>query len=136
MKMKAVVKIMMLVITLFAISCHPKSEIAIVKNNTNSLIVVKLWGNNNMTDGDFKDKVYMDYWIPPGSYNVISTPGVRINTAPDFVKKQIYIFNNDTLDKYIELKKHDGIMKQSLLKKIQIQINKVKPPLDTIYINQ
>ena len=133
--MKEKIKILMLSIVLFATSCDFKSEIAIVKNNTNSLIVGKLWDTTNMTDGDFKDEIYLEYYIPPGSHNVIVIPGTRLNTAPDSLKMNLYIFNNDTLDKYIELKKYDGIMKKSLLKKIEIQINKVKPPLDTIYIN-
>jgi hypothetical protein len=135
--MKAKIKTLMLLISLFAISCDYKSKIAIVKNNTNNLIVGGLWHDRYMTDSDlYYNKIYIEYWIAPKQFNVIAIPGLNINTAPDSIKKYLYFFNNDTVVKYQKLKKYKGIMKHSLLNRIEIQINKVKSPLDTIYVNQ
>jgi ribosome-binding factor A len=58
----------------------------------------------------------------------------ELNKAPDSAKIYIYIFNSDSLDKYQKLKHSNGILKHSLLKKIKIQLNKVKGHLDTIYV--
>lgn len=130
------IKISILLISLFAISCDHKSKIAIVKNNTSTLVIGGLWHDEHMTDSDlYNNKIYIEYWIAPRGSNVITVPGSNLDTAPDSIKKYLYIFNNDTVDKYQKLKQYKGILRHSLLKIIKVQINKVKASVDTIYIN-
>ena len=131
------VEISLFLVSLFAVSCDQKSKIAIIKNNTSELVIGGLWRDDRMSDSDLYDNnVYFEYSIAPGESNAITIPGSNLNTAPDSTKKYLYIFNNDIVNKYQKLKQCKGVLKSSLLKIIKIQINTVKAPIDTVYINQ
>jgi hypothetical protein len=83
----------------------------------------------------YNDRIYMNYYIQPNLTESIATGYPGIFGAPDSVKAYIYVFNPDSINKYRSLKIQNGILKHSLLRKIEIQVNKAKEPLDTIYIN-
>jgi len=135
MKTKYNLPILILVF-LVSISCDFKSKIAIIKNNTSGLIIGTSWPGGLLTDSIlYNDSVYMTYWLEPHANTTISVPGGKLNTAADSIKDYLYFFDKDSLDKYKKIKQYSGILKASLLKEIKIQLNKVKEPLDTIYIN-
>lgn len=123
---------------LLYVSCGEKlnTQIGYIKNNTNSDLVGANW-YESMTDSVLcNDRVYFRYYIQPNLTEGLSTGGnKRLSEEPDSSKEYIYIFNPDSLDKYQKLKICAGIVKHCLIKKIEIQLNRVKEPMDTVFIN-
>ena len=112
--------------------------ICILKNNTQNDIVAACWDSSPMQDSLlYNDRVYMPNYIKAGAAQSIGGPynHVDVDNDPDSVKAYVYVFSPDSLDKYRKLLNRKGILKQSLLKKIEIQVNKIKEPLDTISVN-
>jgi len=120
---------------IFSVSCHnSNNKIATIKNNTSNAIICELLNNAIMTDSLlYNDKLYMRYLIQPQHYDTYTLPDSDLTKAPDAEKTYIYILKLDSLHKFLKLKHTNGILKHSLLKKIVVQLNKVKEPLDTIY---
>ena len=133
--MKQKVNIGILVILLFIVSCYTwNNKIATIKNNTSSIIACALLKNGIMTDSLlYNDTSYMRYLIQPQHYDTYTVPDSNLTKTPNSAKTYIYIFKLDSLNKFRKLKLENGILKRSLLKKIVIQLNKVKEPVDTIY---
>ena len=92
-------------------SCMDKIErIAVVKNESKKSIIL-MWGMDSVTD----KILYYDrkYEIPKDSCQVlISMTKFNIVT--------FYIFDKDSVSKYLSLKEINGIVKRSFLKKIMI----------------
>jgi len=68
--------------------------------------------------------------------NILTRPDKgRLSAMPDSAIQFIYFFYLDSLNKYQKLQICDGIVNHCLLKRIEIQLNKVKEPMDTVFIN-
>lgn len=133
--MKQKVNIGTLTILIFIVSCSTwNNKIATIKNNTSSIIACSLLKNGIMTDSSlYNDTSYMRYLIQPQHYDTYTVPDSNLTKAPSSAKTYIYILKLDSLNKFRKLKLMNGILMHSLLKKIEVQLNKVKEPLDTIY---
>ncbi|SDP86359.1 hypothetical protein SAMN05428975_3122 [Mucilaginibacter sp. OK268] len=132
--MKKRIKISALGILLFIISCDSNNKIATIKNNTSGIIACALLKNEIMTDSTlYNDTSYMGYLIPPQHYDTYMVLDSNLLKAPDSAIRYIYILKLDSLNKFRKLKLTNGILKHSLLKKIVVQLNKVREPVDTIY---
>jgi len=110
------------------------SGIALIKNNTTSRILISKQPNQLMTDSILFNERFDEYWIDKGKFQKLSLPNTVLSSKPDSEKAYLYVFNCDSVDKYQALKKVRGIMKSAFIRRIEIQLNKVKEPLDTIYI--
>ena len=76
----------------------------------------------------------MGYLIKPQRYDTYMVEAdSNLLKAPDSAKTYIYILKLDSLRKFRKSKLTNGILNHSLLKKIVVQLNKVKEPVDTIY---
>ena len=75
----------------------------------------------------------MGYLIPPQHYDTYTQPDSNLLKAPDSAKQYIYILNLDSLKRFRKRKVIKGILEHSLLKKVEIQLNKVMEPVDTTY---
>ena len=129
--------IFLLVLSTLFFSCWDirKVPIGYIKNNTNQDIIAAD-SYKDMNDSLlYNDRIYMGYYIQPKLTETMVTGYGGLFGYPDSVKAYIYIFNPDSIDRYRELKIQKGIFKNSLLKKIVIQVNKAKEPLDTVFIN-
>ncbi|TWI97177.1 hypothetical protein JN11_03637 [Mucilaginibacter frigoritolerans] len=121
------------IVTLFFSCCDiRKVPIGYMKNNMNHDIIAANWFKDMNDSLLYNDRIYMGYYIQPKLTETMATGYGGLFGQPDSVKAYIYVFNPDSIDKYRNLKIQKGIFKNSLLKKIEIQ---VKEPLDTIYIN-
>ena len=109
-------------------------SIAVLKNNSHNQILVAKQLDEFMTDSTLYKESFQSTWITVDNYRKITVPNRNLASQPDSVKVYLYVFNADSVDKYQALKKSKGILKSSLIRKIVIQLNKVKEPLDTIYI--
>jgi hypothetical protein len=134
--------LILLCVSFFAIllcGCGEVLHIGIgyIKNNTNCDLVGAEWDEFMPDSMLCNDKVYLSYYIQPHLVKYLSTRPNKgsLTELPDSVKQIIFIFNKDSLDKYQKLKLCDVIVKRCLVKKIEIQLNKVKEPLDTVFIN-
>ncbi len=134
MKINFITPFYISVVLLMMYSCHWKAEIVAVKNTTTDSLLVARQLNEKMDDNILYNESFYEDFISPKITYTITLPDRVLRRAPDSDKIYIYIFNIDTVNKYQRLKKVNGIVKQSLLKKVVIQLNKVRPPLDTIYI--
>jgi len=112
-----------------------KIPIGYIKNNTNQDIIAADWFKDMNDSLLYNDRIYMGYYIQPKLTETMATGYGGLFGYPDSVKAYIYVFNPDSIDKYRKLKIQKGIFKNSLLKKIVIQVNKAKEPLDTVFIN-
>ena len=133
--MKQKVNIVGLTFLVFIVSCSTwNNKIATVKNNTSGMIACALRKNGNMTDSSlYNDTSYMGYLIPSQHYDTYTIPDSNLLKAPDSSITYIYLFKLDSLNKFRKLKLIKGILEHSLLKKIVVQLNKVREPVDTIY---
>lgn len=123
---------------LLFISCGEKlhTTIGYIKNNTKSDLVCANWYKSMADSSLCNNRINLNTYLQPNLGNVLTTGGDRnLNNEPDSSIEYIYIFNKDSLDKYQELKICEGIVKRCLVKKIEIQLNKVKEPMDTVFIN-
>ncbi len=111
-----------------------QADIAIIKNNTPNLILIAKQRNDYLTDSILYHERFSETWIDVNKAHIISLPNTRLNNQPDSAKIYLYVFNGDSLNAYQSSKRVKGILKSCLIKKIEIQENKVKEPLDTIYI--
>jgi len=119
---------------LYSCTMEPRSTIAIVKNNKTFPITIGTESYQNMPDNYLYDGTFGVNFIDPDSSQRIILPLGGLSYRPDSFKFNMFIFNSDSIDKYRSLKQVEGIVKASLIKKISIQLNKVKEPLDTIYV--
>lgn len=129
-------KLVLLLETMCLISCAYDwhSGIALIKNNTASRILISKQPNQAMTDSILFNERFDEYWIDIGESQKLSLPNTVLSSKPDSEKAYLYVFNCDSVDKYQALKKIKGIVQSAFIRKIEIQLNKVKEPLDTIYI--
>ncbi|MGZ3813187.1 MAG: hypothetical protein ACXVJN_15680 [Mucilaginibacter sp.] len=111
--------------------------IGYVKNNTKSELVSAEWGKVMADSLLCQGKINLDYYLQPGLSKGLytSSDNKRFRTLPDSAKQFIYIFNSDSLKKYQHSGLCDGIVRRCLVKKIEIQLNKVKKPFDTVFVN-
>ena len=135
---KLIVWLSCAILSITIISCGEKLHTAIgyVKNNTSDTLVGANW-YRNMTDSVLcNDRIYLNYYLQPHLSESLATGGnVNLSSESDSSKEYIYIFNEDSLNKYQKLKICSGIVKHCIVKKIEIQLNKVKDPMDTVFIN-
>jgi hypothetical protein len=87
-----------------------------------------------MTDSILYNERFSKYWFEAKDSGFVSLPNIKLGYQSDSVKAYLYVFNSDSLFKYQDLKKVEGIVQHSFIKKVVIQLNQVKEPLDTIYI--
>lgn len=125
--------------TFLLFSCGERLHITIgyIKNNTKSDLAGAEWGKFMADSILCKNRLNLDYYLQPGLSETLSTRPDKwdLSKLPDSAKQFIYIFNLDSLNKYQKLKICDGIVKRCLVKRIEIQLNKVKEPMDTVFIN-
>ena len=124
-----------LAILIFIVSCSVwNNKIATIKNNSSSTIACELLKNGNLTDTLlYNDTSYMGYLIKPQHYDTYTQADSDLTKARDSAKTFIYILKLDSLNKFRKLNLIKGILDHSLLKKIVVQLNKVREPVDTIY---
>jgi hypothetical protein len=125
----------LVVISLIMVSCSYdwKAKVGIIKNDTKDSIVVAV-SNKEITDSILYNKLYLDYVIGSNESTIITLPGKVPSQAPDSERVYIYVIKKDSLNKYQGLEHSNSVLKQSFLNKFEIQLNKIKNPLDTIYI--
>jgi hypothetical protein len=133
--MKKIVSIVVWELT-FIVSCNvSNNKIATIKNNTSNTVACAILENGIMTDSLlYSDTSYMSYLIQPQMYDTYMVADSNLINAPDSAERHIYILRLDSLNKYRNKKLKDGILKNSLIKKIDIQLNKVMEPIDTVYV--
>lgn len=133
--MKQKTNIGILAALIFIVSCDiSNNKIATIKNNTSSTIACAVLDHETLTDSSlYKDTSYMGYLIPPQHYDTYMVDDSNLLKSPDATKKYIYILKLDSLNKFRKRKVINGILKHSLLKKVEIQLNKVMEPVDTTY---
>jgi hypothetical protein len=139
MKNKINIGVYIILLAAFVIAgCERMSDIAIVKNNSAKSIFIIYTLGKLVTDesvaayyNDLKE-----YLIEPDSSKKLSTFNRILKSEPDSSKIYLYIFNVDSLNKYKKASHFKGIVAHSLVKYIEIQVNKVNEPVDTIYVNK
>jgi len=133
--MKKIINILGQIILVFIVSCGVSNDkIATIKNNSSGIVACLLLKNGIITDSLlYNDTTYMRYLIRPQKYDTYMGDS-NLTKAPDIAKTYIYILNLDSLNKFRKSKLKGGILKHSLLKRIVVQLNKVREPVDTIYV--
>lgn len=136
MKSRIFISILSLIIIFYLYSCDFHSGISVVKNDRANSIYVTTELDSLAKDSAVATNYInlQQYNIDPKSFKVITVPGKNLSSTEDSVKRYLYIFDADSLNKYEKVKYFRGILKQSLIKIIRIQFNKIRNPLDTIYI--
>ncbi|WP_316839142.1 hypothetical protein [Pedobacter gandavensis] len=111
-----------------------KSEVVVINNNTTSSILVAKLLIPNLTDS----LVFIDYLdqthVNSGEVSSIWLPYGNLKNLPASEIAYFYIFNVDSLEKYRSIKKVQGILKASLIRRFSIQLNEVKNQVDTVYV--
>lgn len=108
--------------------------IAIVKNSSSNRILIAKQPGKLMTDSILYNERFSETWIDTNKSQLITLPNVKLTAQPDSVKTYLFVFNCDSVDKFQASKQITGILKSSLIRKIEIQDNKIKEPLDTVYV--
>ena len=115
-------------------SCDQNTPVLAVKNNSTCLISGASLVNDTLTDDDlYNDKVNMNIFLEPGKFQDIGVLSYKFGDQNDTSMLYLYIFREDSLKKYLQQKKVNGILTKSLIKKVVIQLNKLKK-IDTIYV--
>jgi hypothetical protein len=127
---------MVLITTFFVVGCDWLNDVAVVKNNSNKPIFIIYTLGKVLTDSSVSSyyKTLKEFVIEPDSSKKIATANRVLKKEPDSSKIYLYIFYVDSLNKYERLSHYKGILKQSLIKSIEIQLNKTKEPIDTIHV--
>ncbi|MBB5648148.1 hypothetical protein [Pedobacter cryoconitis] len=136
--MKNLIKVLLLTVCSFCFfGCFPhwQSEVVVIKNDLSSTILIGKQPDEYMTDSIVFNKEFSTNLIAAFTDQVIALPDMTFKNALDSEMVYLYVFNLDTLNKLIQEKKVKGILDKSLLKKVKIQLNLIKEPLDTIVIN-
>jgi len=130
------IKISIVVVLFFLSACviDWHTRIATFKNNTSSRLLIAKLNDERMTDSILYNERFSKYWVEAKSSGSVSLPNMKLSYQSDSVKAYLYVFNSDSLFKYQDLKKVEGIVQHSFIRKVVIQLNKVKESLDTIYI--
>ena len=117
-------------------SCDTRTDVAVIKNKLATNILAVDQPNEIMTDSIlYYGYNYLEKEEIESNQSVtISVPGAGFQQATNNEKVYIYVFSEDSLVKYRKLTKYGGILKKSLIKKMDIQLNQIKYPLDTINI--
>ena len=112
-----------------------KSEVIVIANNTNSSIVVVKQPTQNITDSVlFKNQLDNSEFVG-GEVRSIWLPDTHLRNLPNSERVYFYIFNTDSLDKYRNRNKLNGIFKKCLIKEFSLQLNQVIEVMDTIYVS-
>ena len=134
------IKIYGLIITIlwWLTACDHLVKVAVIQNNTSDSLYASFNLGKHLTDSIVykRSKYLTQITIKPHSCRPISLMNVALNKLPDSSKIYLFIFDIDSLRKYQSKAGAFGISKKSLLKKVIIQLNKVKEPTDTIRINK
>ena len=134
MKTKLNIYIFFTVVAIFATACDKKNAILAVKNKTANMIIGVGLVDDTLTDsGLYKDQVAMNIYVDPGKFQDVGIFDFRFGNKNDTSKLYLYIFNNDTLNKYRKLNMQKGILEKSLIKKLVIHLNSVNS-FDTLYV--
>jgi len=130
------VKTSIITIMLFFSACvmDYKSNIALVKNNTSGRLLIAIQPFELMTDSTLYYGLFSKAWVEVNQTQFVILPNIRPSAQPDSAKAYLFVFKEDSVYKYQTLKKMRGIIEHSFIRKIEIQLNKVKEPLDTINI--
>ncbi len=119
-------------------SCDRKEKVAIIKNETFAAITMVIWDDKEfgpITDSMiYNDRVYMPDRIESKSFETFTLPNREFSAASDSSNLNLYFFNLDSLWYYQKANLKKGILNRCLFKKLTIQTNRIKEPLDTIYI--
>jgi hypothetical protein len=127
-----------LILPLFIVGCERVNEIAVVKNNSKKPIFIIYTLGKVATDSSIGRyfNTLKEYTIDPNSVKKLSTFDRALDKEPDSSTIYLRIFNLDSLNKYGKVSHFKGILTHSLVKSINIQLNKVKEPVDTIYVDK
>jgi len=136
-KSKFINNLLVVILTVvFLFGCERVNEVAIVKNNSSRTIFIIYTLGKVITDSSVK-KYYStqkNYMIKRDSFKRVSVFNRKLNTEPDSSKVYLYVFDSDSLKRYSGLQNYTGLLNHSLMKRIEIQLNTVKNPLDTVFI--
>ncbi|TWI95607.1 hypothetical protein JN11_04346 [Mucilaginibacter frigoritolerans] len=139
MKSKFYVSVTLILIAIFFITgCDWASKVAIVKNRSNKPIYIVYSLHSFVSDSSVigSYKYLKEYIVNPDTFKTILTFDRVLNREPDSSKIYLHIFNVDSLIKYEKASHFKGIFAHSLIKSVKIQLNKVKEPADTIYVDK
>jgi hypothetical protein len=135
MKNLIVVLLVMFSFCCFGCFTHWQSEVVVIKNDLSSAILIAKQPEDLMTDSILFNESFSSDVIGPFTDQVIALPNVSLKHALDSEMVYVYVFKLDTLTKFRREKKIKSIVDKSLLRKVQIQLNLIKEPLDTIIID-
>ncbi|PYF74194.1 hypothetical protein [Pedobacter nutrimenti] len=134
--MKSHLPIILVTLLIWGCYTNKKTGILVVANGTQSPLTVVKQPDQIITDSlVFFDQLDKTEFIV-GETKAISLPYSGFKSLPDSKKTYLYVFNSDSLDKWRNEKKIDGILKKCLIKTFSIQLNQVKDKLDTVYISR
>jgi hypothetical protein len=134
MKNKINIFIMYSTFAILASSCDQKNAVMAVKNQTRREIIGAGLVDDSLADSDLvKEQLPMNIYVHPGKFQDVGIFDFRFGDKNDTSKLYLYIFNEDTLNKYRGLNMRKGILEKSLIKKLVIQLSTVKS-LDTLYV--
>ncbi len=129
------VSIAIFVIQINSCTLDKRTDVAIIENNLRTNILIIDQPDEILTDSS----LYYDYLtrmeIGPKESVTVSIPGAGFQQATNNEKVFIYVFADDSLVKYKNRPRYEGIVKKSLIKKFNIQLNQIKYPLDTVKVH-
>jgi hypothetical protein len=119
--------------------CDRQAEIAVIKNNLPDTIAILPSDGKYykaITDSElYNDRIYIKDFFNPKESDAVALPNRFYHKAPDSVYVYLNVIDLDSLNFYKRRKVCYGVVKHCLLKTIKLQANKIKSPVDTIYIN-
>ncbi len=124
-----------LVIAIFFSSCilHQQYKIAGIKNLSNINLKILLSPKDNITDSNLVQP-FNSYIIEKNQFSDLTLPNINPKYEEDSSIVYISIFDKDMID--LKEKKNDivNLKEKAFVKKYVFQLNKIRYPLDTIYI--
>jgi hypothetical protein len=135
-KSNMIIVLIFITVTLLS-GCDHLNKVAIMKNNSNKPIYLIYTLGKVVTDSSVA-KYYSnlkEYSVQPDSLKILSTFNRKLEKEPDTSKLYLYIFDIDSLNKYQKVPHYTNLLKYSMIKKMELQLNKIKDPIDTLYIN-
>ena len=120
----------------FLCSCDYIDKVVIIKNNSRKPVFYIFPFEISKTDSSVNEFYtnQKQYILKPDSLKNLFLFNTNLKTQPDSSKVSLYIFDIDSLNKYKKVASFKNMMNRSLIKKIEIQLNKVKEPVDTVYV--
>jgi len=131
-------KILTIFLSIFFFGCEmdKKIDIVVIANDGDSPLIIVTQPHKVITDSLLYHEYVGETTFGAREVRTISLPLFTLHSLPDSEKMYLFIFNLDSIQKFRNDKRIDGIFRKSLIKEISVQLNKVDDNLDTIYVNK